>query len=306
VSDRYDEFRAGGSPDLSEESSRFTFDAGSDRYDLWRVAVDDFGDDPILGDGAGGFEYTYAQKREVFYQDARDAHGIPFETIAELGLPGLLLLTTGLGGACLGVIRARRISRAAAGLGAIALAAATYWILHGSIDWFWAYPAVSAPALVLLGSACAPGVATPLRPAPVGIRVALTCALALLAISAVPPFLAERYTNDAYNSWRSDLERAYTDLERARDLNRLSSEPILAEGAIARAAGDRERAIGAFAEVAEKTPEKWAAHYLLAELQAETDPVAAREAIRIAQELNPGSSAVRSLARRLGVDPAGT
>ena len=59
-----DEFTETGSPDLGASSSRFSFNAGSERYDLWRVALDDFADDPLFGDGAGGYQYTYLVKRE--------------------------------------------------------------------------------------------------------------------------------------------------------------------------------------------------------------------------------------------------
>ena len=37
----------------------------------------------------------------------------------------------------------------------------------------------------------------------------------MLALSAVPPFLSERYVNDAYAGWREDLARAYDDLDQA-------------------------------------------------------------------------------------------
>ncbi|MEO8093122.1 MAG: hypothetical protein ABI726_10490, partial [bacterium] len=62
----------------------------------------------------------------------------------------------------------------------------------------------------------------------------------------VPPYLSERYVNQALDGWRADLERAFDDLGRAGSLNPLSEEPLLTEGAIARAAGDRAHAIEAF------------------------------------------------------------
>ena len=187
----------------------------------------------------------------------------------------------------------------------MALASGTYWLVHSSVDWFWPYPAITAPIMALLGSACAPAILS-LAPRRRGRwRTWLIAALAVLAISAVPPFLSERYVNDAYSGWRDDLDRAYSDLDRARTLNALSDAPLLAEGAIARAAGDDARALEAIREAAAKRPEEWAAHFLLAELQRESDPVAARSEIRIALELNPLSDRVRGFARELGVDPAG-
>ena len=82
----------------------------------------------------------------------------------------------------------------------------------------------------------------------------LTAGAVALAISAVPLYLSERYVNDAYDEWRSDASRAYDDLDRAQALNPLSVFPVLAEGAIARANGDRPRAIDAFRRAAKKRP----------------------------------------------------
>ena len=30
--------------------------------------------------------------------------------------------------------------------------------MHASLDWFWPYPALTAPVFALLGSACAPAI----------------------------------------------------------------------------------------------------------------------------------------------------
>jgi O-antigen ligase len=305
VDERIEEFQGGGTPDVSREASRFTFNAASDRYDLWRVALDDLGQSPLGGQGSGAFEYSYAREREVAYQEARDAHGLPFEVGGELGLVGLALLVAALGGSVLGLARVRRLGAAEAGLAAVAFASGTYWLVHTSIDWFWAYPAVTAPVLALLGSGCAPVVTSEAARLSPGPRRGLIVVLIALAVSAVPPFLANRYVNDAYATWREDLERAYDDLDRAASLNRLSDAALLAEGTIAREAGDRERAIAAFEAATGRRPDGWAAHYLLADIYAGSDPGQAREQIAIALGLNPLDAAVRRLARELGVSAEG-
>ncbi len=302
-SDRADEFRNAGTPDLSENSSRFTFNAGSDRYDAWRVALDDAGDDPLFGDGGGGYQYSYLRKREAENQNLHDAHSVEFEVLAELGVVGLALLLTALAAIGTGVVRARRLGPSAASLGAIAFASGSYWLVHTSVDWFWPYPAITAPVLALLGSACAPAVGTTHRRSTRRWRPWLIAALALLALSAVPLWLSDRYVNNAYASWRTDLGRAYDDLDQARQLNPLSDTPVLAEAAIARAAGDRERALAALHDAADVRPEEWATHYLLADLQRTSDRAAARSEILIALELNPLAADVKRLARRLGVEP---
>jgi hypothetical protein len=311
VGDRVEEFKAGGTPDLSAQSSRFGFSVESDRYDLWRVALDDAGEDPLLGDGGGGFQYTYLQKRDVRLQTARDAHSVELEVLSELGVTGLVLLLAALGGAALGALKARRLrtpangeeprrlDAGAAALAATALTCGAYWLAHTSIDWFWPYPAITAPVLALLGAACGAAMRTPSPPGPRRFRPWLAAAAVVLALSAIPPFLSERYVNDAYAEWRSDLNRSYDDLDRAKALNPLSDSPLLAEGAIADAAGDRRRALAAFREAEDKRPEEWATHYLLAELLADQQPELARRELEEARELNPLSVEVEQLEQEL-------
>jgi hypothetical protein len=304
LGNRADEFRHAGTPDLSNQTSRFSFNAGSDRYDAWRVALDDAGEDPLFGDGGGGYQYSYLRKRDAQNQNLHDAHSVEMELLSELGGLGLGLFVVAMVAIGNGVIRARRLGPSAAGLGAIALASGSYWLVHTSVDWFWPYPAVTAPVLALLGSACAPAVRALGRRSTRRWRVWLIGGLAVLAISAIPPWLSERYVDNAYASWRTDLGRAYDDLDQAARLNPLTDMPLLAEGSIARASGDPERALAAFRRAAEERPEEWAAHYLLADMQAKGNPRVARNEIRVALELNPLSDRVQALARQLGVNPA--
>lgn len=265
------------------------------------MALDEAAAEPLLGTGAGGFQYAYLRNRESG-TDLRDAHSIELEALSELGVPGLVMLVLGLGGAFAGAWRSRRAGPAASGLTAVALATATYWVLHSSVDWFWAYPAVSAAVLALLGAACAPAaVASPGRRR--AWRIAALGAAAVLALSAVPILMAERYVDAAYANWREDRDRAYANLDRAASLNPFSEEPLLAEGAIARADGDNERAQAAFREAAEKRPEEWATHYFIATLNVASDRDAARDEARIALGQNPNDIELRKLAERLGITP---
>jgi hypothetical protein len=274
------------SPRLSEEASRFGVNATSQRPDLWRVAWEDTREEPLRGQGAGAFQYSYARERGIDLT-ARDAHSVEMELLGELGFPALAMLGAVAVGAAAGALRSRRLGPAAATLSTAALAAGTYWLVHSSVDWFWTYPALTAPVFGLLGSAAVPALsnARPGRPARARIAIGLATLVAIGGAGAL--YLSERYTNDAYGNWRSDLQRAYSDLDRAQTLNPFSDEPLLAEGAIAREAGDRERAVEAFGEAADRTPQEWATHYFLGQLLAPSDPVAAERELEIAAALNP-------------------
>ena len=76
--------------DQSRSSSRFASQAGY-RYDLWRVALDQAADHPLLGVGAGNYADTYTQRRRN-PSYVRQPHSLPLQVLAELGVLGLVLL----------------------------------------------------------------------------------------------------------------------------------------------------------------------------------------------------------------------
>jgi O-Antigen ligase len=302
VEDRVDEFLTQGTPHSEEDTSRFSGGAGSERDDLWRVALDVAGEDPVVGTGGGGYQYEYLLLRSADgIESVRDAHSVEFEVLSELGIVGLVLLVTALVAVFAGAWTTRGLSLTAAALSGIAITTGAYWLTHTSFDWFWTYAGITAPVFALLGSACA-GAARARgegQPGPGAWRFAAATGAVVLAVSVVAPFLAERYVESAYSTWRDDPERAQDDLDRARSLNRLSIEPLLAEGGIALEDGRREDAIAAFEEVAEERPEEWASHYFLALLHVRSDRARARAELEAGLELNPFSRDLEDLEERL-------
>jgi O-antigen ligase/polysaccharide polymerase Wzy-like membrane protein len=137
----------------------------SNRYQYWRVAIDVFGEHPLVGDGAGAFRVEWLRRRSVD-ESVVDAHSIVIETAAELGLVGLVALALLLGGTAVAARRAYRIApEAAAGPTAVVAA----WMTHSLLDWDWEMPAVTLIALVCAGALVAasdrapPGVSRPSR-----------------------------------------------------------------------------------------------------------------------------------------------
>ncbi len=133
-------------PAFGATSSRLV-SAGSHRYDYWRVALDTFAEHPIVGIGSGGYGVAWLEARPQ-PERIRDAHSLPVETLAELGLIGFLLLLTVAGGIALG---ARRVQAVDPALAAGPIAALVAFSLHTSIDWDWELPAVALVAVVLAG-----------------------------------------------------------------------------------------------------------------------------------------------------------
>lgn len=137
---------SGSSQDVSfgAQSQRFT-EVGSHRSRYWEVALSAFADHPAGGVGAAGFQTEWQRERDVG-DGVRDAHSLPLETAAELGLVGLAFLLTFLAGV---VLCARAVQREDPALAAGACAALTVWGIHASLDWDWEMPALTLPALLL-------------------------------------------------------------------------------------------------------------------------------------------------------------
>jgi hypothetical protein len=283
---RVDELSS-GSPDFRENGTRLGVNLGSERGELWAVAIDEGSARPVLGSGAGGFEYSFlAQRDDPSQLTSEDPHSVFLLMLSELGVIGLALFSLFAAAAALGAWRARRLGPAANALSAAALAALAYWLVHASVDWFWHYPAVTAPVVALLGAACAPALRV-LEPGERGrARLAAAGALVVLALVQVPLFLSERYVRDGAEKG-ADLTAAYADLERAADLNPWSPAPLIKEGELAEAAGEPQRGLAALAEAQERKPEDWTAYYLEARILAQIDPAAARRALDEAERLNP-------------------
>jgi hypothetical protein len=120
----------------------------SNRYAYWRVALRAFGDEPLRGVGAGGWSVYWLRYRTVF-EAAKDAHSLPLQTAAELGVVGLALLAAFLAGV---VLAAARAMRAAPLLAAGPVAAVVAYIAHSPLDWDWQMPALTLVAVVLAGA----------------------------------------------------------------------------------------------------------------------------------------------------------
>ena len=292
--DRQSEELTAGSPDLSEQGSRFGLDLRTERGDLWRVALDDLSDQPLRGEGGGGFRFSYLLDREETLQP-EDPHSVIMLMASELGVPGLLLLAAFLIAATVAALRSRRLGPSAIALVAGALAVGGYWLVHASVEWFWSYPAITLPMAFAMGAAGAPAALRPAREPRRAPRLAAVAALGLVAIAVIPLFLSERYTNQALRVGSADPEAAYQDLERAADLNPFSSRPLASEAVIAEGAGDRERALSALADAQDRQPDEWTLYLLEARVLEGTDPARAAAAVARARELNPNGSEIEKL-----------
>jgi tetratricopeptide (TPR) repeat protein len=258
----WETFKGGYGAD-SIHGSRLVSGLGSNRYDFYRVALDEFVAHPLVGIGADNFSQQYLRQRRSD-ETPRYPHSVELRTLSETGLLGALLGLGGLAAALLAGARSlrspERLTRAVAGG---ALAGFAYWLIHGSVDWFWELAGLGAPAFALLGLACG------LSPAPargwffrrgwVAPRRLTRAALGLVciagAISLAAPWFSQLQIQQAAHVWTSSPQRAYALLNGAARLDPLSEEPYLIAGSIAVRLGDLTLADHEFSLALGRTPE---------------------------------------------------
>ena len=118
------------------------------RYPLWKSAFADFKAHPIEGTGAGTFAFWW-NEHGTTGEEVRDVHNIWLQNLAELGVPGAVLIAAVALAAIAVGIRARQRARRSASAGALGalLAVFAVYLLHASVDWMWESTAVTVLAL---------------------------------------------------------------------------------------------------------------------------------------------------------------
>lgn len=297
-------------------STRFT-KLGSERVDMWRVALHEFASHPVTGIGQDNFAAAYLQDRRTD-QEPRWVHSVELRMLTHTGIIGgllfLLFLAATLLAALLGT-RRLQAERAAAG---IALLAGIVWLVYGSIDWFWEFPVLSVPAFAFAGAAAAlgrahdrsagarpaadppaadhPAAAPPAGDRPAGSRRAPALAGRVVAVllggaaiaALVIPFLAARETQKATEVWESQPMQAYKELRSATNLLPFNAQTYLVGGAIALNSEEPAQARRWLSEAQQHDDEGWLAPFLLGLLDGEQGRrTSARAELARASELNP-------------------
>jgi hypothetical protein len=263
-----------------------------------------FEDHPLTGAGTDNFANEYVRLRNS-YEEPAYPHSLEMRLLSQTGIVGTLLFATAVGAALFGAFASRRrLGVAGLAVSGALITTFLYWLVHGSVDWFWEFPALSVPALVALGLASRMSDEA-LRPE---LRAAwlryASAALCLAAVAAmVLPWIAAYRTSAATASWRANPARALELLRSARDLDPLSAQPSLIAGAIQSRLGNWRGMQQEFATVSQRDPDNWYGHLELSIADAKLGrAAAARREIARARFLNPREPVVGVVAKAIG-DP---
>ena len=275
VDARWQDFKTSGYSKVESGHTRFTGGLGSNRYDFYRVALNQFEDHPIVGVGGDNFADPYLLHRRTL-EAPRHPHSLAFRVLSQYGLVGTVLFLVFLGGMVAAVLRARRRSGPeTAALVSAAFAAFAAFFFHALVDWLWAFPALAVLAFAMLGVAARTEeqpvntLEVRARPLPLAARVAFGVVTLAAAVSLALPGVAARYTASAYEHFREHPKTALDQLDRAADLDPLSDEPLVAEGVIEQRLGRPASAIAPLERAIERRPGNWFSHLELGLAQAE-------------------------------------
>jgi len=303
AADRWEEFKVvDGSP--GDDASRFESAAGNSRYQYWQAAVDAGGSRPLVGVGPGTFEFVWAREREI-PGFVRDAHSLYVETLAELGVAGLMTICALIGFVL--ATGARRALRRGADerrtLLAAATAAGAAFALAAAIDWAWELTVLPVAFLLLAAAIVGPSAESRRRrtsrferrplAAPARAAVGLAAAAAIVAI-AIPMASTSLVRESQAAVGAGDLDAALVDARSAVRAQPYAAGPRLQEALVLELRGELEPALAAARAATDAERVNWRTWLVRSRLAARNGNAAESvRAYRRARSLNPASRLFR-------------
>jgi hypothetical protein len=295
----YDQFVSPEQPvDTGDLRTRLTGVNNNGRLDIWHVALANAREHPWHGVGAGTYQLQWEQGRPKPPLRVVDGHSLYYETRAELGWIGVILLAIAL--AIPLVVAAVRLRGPSRHVYAAFLAVGIALLIHANVDWDWEMPAL----FVWFFGAAGVILATPadsVRSAPEPRRLTrLVAGLACLLLAVTPitvAFSELRLNRSAEAFERGDCVTATDAALSSVDALSVQAEPFEILGWCDARAGRPDLAVDAMLAAGRRDPRNWQYAYGLAIAQALAgeDP---RPAAKRALRLNP----LEPLARKLVKD----
>jgi O-antigen ligase len=280
--------------------------SGAGRYDFWRVAIDAAREKPILGHGAGTYEFSWEQHRSITLP-VHDAHSLYLEAFAELGVVGGLLVLA-LVGTLLwcGFSAWRAAPYPERERHAALFAAMLAFAVGAAFDWFFEIAALGAvfflAAGVLVSVRCVQLASGPGRGAAsaegrryglavVGLGVAWIAAIALIGPLLVDREITASKSAAADGNVASAIDHADT----ARSIEPWAASPYVQLGLLAgELQGEYQAAIDRFSQAIRREDRNWQLYYLRAGAERATGDLAGAHAdLEHARQLNPRAPELR-------------
>ena len=262
--------------------------SGSGRWQFWTAAVSEFKAHPLNGGGAGSWLSWWLQ-HPVIPAFTQYAHSLYLESLAELGIIGLLLIGSAVVVAVVGAVRSALALEsaevaAAAACGIAFFAAAAY-------DWVWQLAGIAVVGVGMLGFALG---ALPSHRTSRATRLGvLRPAVALVAVAAIIPqyvvLAAGSHLRNSQAAFRANNgDKARSEALAAKAIEPWAASPYLQLGFVSEAEGHYADAARRLDEAISRSKDDWNLWLVAARIQTERGKIAlARRDLAEARRLNP-------------------
>jgi O-antigen ligase len=283
----WDQFSSSDVQFPSQPARHFSQLSGAGRHDFYRVAIDAFGEEPLIGHGAGTYQFSWVQLRSI-HMPVHNAHSLYLEAFAELGLLGGLLVL-----ALVGTLLWTGFSAWQAALAAqrdryaVLLAAMLAFAVGAGLDWFWEIAGLGAvfflAAGVVVSVRCGQLASGPPGRKEEGRRFALAVAgLAIAWIAAlalIGPLLVQHELKSSQQAAaEGKVESAVDHAGTARSIEPWAASPYVQLGLLAELQGDYATAAERLTQAIEREDRNWQLYYLRSRVEHEGGAAAAARA----------------------------
>jgi hypothetical protein len=270
------------------------------RVQFWEVALEAFGEKPLVGHGAGTYQFSWNQDRPVAMV-VHSAHSVYLQAFAELGiLGGLLTIGMVLFLLWVGVSAWRASSGRQRELHAVLLAVSFAVALGAAFDFFWQIAGVGVVFFLCTGTLVAarcgqlwrarPAGRTGAQASPrfglvvVGLAVSWLSMLALIG-----PLLVDHELDSSTQEFAAgETNAAIGDADTARSIEPWAASPYRQLGLIAEEEGEYEKAIERYDQAIERENRNWTLYFIRARAEhAAGQEDAAQADLAEAKRLNP-------------------
>jgi len=304
VSHLWNEFKLWQPAQQSNQYFRLLSLAGSHRYQYWQIAWSAFESSPFHGIGPGTFHYYWFQ-HTTHSEYILNAHSLWFETLAETGIVGWLLLV-GFFAVILvgGAVRALRAADGQRALIATTTSGVAAFCAAASFDWVWQIGVVPMVMLLLASAGLMtesqpvgqPAVSGPLASRALGrvlrpkLLIALAAILAMVVI-AIPLASTVAVRNSQAAVHRGQLRQALADAHTGQAIEPGASSPYLQEALVLEQGNNIKAASAAIAAALARQPTDYLLWLIASRIATESDqPGRAVADFRRARALYPTST----------------
>jgi O-antigen ligase len=285
---------------LAEASSR-------GRIQFWDVALEAFDEKPILGHGAGTYQFAWDQLRTIDMPNTQ-AHSLYLQALDELGIVGALLaLGMVLAMLWIGFSAWRHASGRERDLYAALLGVSLAFAVGAAYDWFWQLAVVGSVFFMATGTLVAARCGQIWRARRIaaaregvdieagqesrrfGLAIAGLAVAWLTMLALTGPLLVDHEIHASNNAAAAgEIESAVEHAKTARSIEPWAATPYLQLGLLAQAKGEYGEAVSRFEQAIDRENHNWTLYYLRAKaLHQAGKKEAAQTDLAEAKRLNP-------------------